>query len=49
MIEQLKELSGKVNLKRFLKQPRKKKHSQPKPIKDPKHPHVSTTKLLSQN
>jgi IS4 transposase len=49
MIEQLKELSGKVNLKRFLKQPRKKKHSQPKPIKDPKHPHVSTAKLLSQN
>ena len=49
MIEHLKELSGKVNLKPFLKHPRKKKHSQPKLIKDPKHPHVSTAKLLSQN
>lgn len=48
IIEQLKELSMKVNLKRLLKQPRKKKRSQPKPVKDPKHPHVSTAKLLSQ-
>jgi len=49
MIEQLKELSAKVNLKRFLKQPRRKKRSQPKRVRDPKHPHVSTARLLSQN
>lgn len=48
LIEQLKELSAQVNLKRLLKQPRKKKTSQPKRVKDPKHPHVSTAKLLSQ-
>ena len=48
VIEQLKELSAKVNLKRFLKQPRKKKTAQPKRVRDPKHPHVSTAKLLSQ-
>lgn len=48
VIEQLKELSAQVNLKRLLKQPRKKKTSQPKRVKDPKHPHVSTAKLLSQ-
>ena len=48
LIEQLKELSAKATLKRFLKQPRKKKTPQPKRVKDPKHPHVSTAKLLSQ-
>lgn len=48
VIEQLKELSAQVNLKRLLKQPRKKKTPQPKRVKDPKHPHVSTAKLLSQ-
>lgn len=48
VIEQLKELSAQVNLKRLLKQPRQKKTSQPKRVKDPKHPHVSTAKLLSQ-
>ena len=48
-VNHLKELSAKVNLKRFLKQPRKKKKPQPKRIKDPKQPHVSTAKLLSQN
>jgi len=46
-IEQLKELSAKVNLKRLLKQPRRKKRSQPKRVRDPKHPPVSTVKLLS--
>jgi hypothetical protein len=47
---QLKELAAKVNLKRFLKQPRKKKKTQqPKRVSDPKHPHVSTAKLLSLN
>jgi hypothetical protein len=49
MIEQLKELSAKVNLKRLLKQPRKKKRSLSKRVRDPKHPHVSTAKLLSQS
>jgi hypothetical protein len=44
---QLKTLAANVNLKRFLKQPRKKKTSSPKRIIDPKKPHVSTAKLLS--
>ena len=48
-VNYLKELSAKVNLKRLLKQPRKKKKPQPKRIKDPKQPHVSTAKLLFQN
>jgi IS4 transposase len=47
-VAELKELAAKVNLKRFLKQPRKKKKiQQPKRVSDPKHPHVSTAKLLS--
>jgi IS4 transposase len=47
-VEQIKELGAKVNLKQFLKQPRKKKQTpSPKRVKDPKHPHVSTAKLLS--
>jgi IS4 transposase len=45
----LKQLSEQVNLKRFYKQPRKSKAKTPKRIKDPKHPHVSTAKLLSGN
>lgn len=49
LIKQVKELSTKVNLKRLLKQPRKKKTPQPKRVKDPKHPHVSTAKLLFQS
>ncbi len=48
-VNYLKELSAKVNLKRWLKQPRKKKNPQPKRIKDPKQTHVSTAKLLSQD
>lgn len=47
LAEQLKELATKVNLKRFLKQPRKKKTQQSKRVSDPKHPHVSTARLLS--
>ncbi len=47
LAEQLKELATKVSLKRFLKQPRKKKIQQSKRVSDPKHPHVSTAKLLS--
>jgi Transposase DDE domain len=44
---QLKILAANVNLKRFLKQPRKKKTPSPKRVIDPKKPHVSTAKLLS--
>lgn len=43
----LKQLATRVNLKRFLKQPRKSKAKTPPRVKDPKHPHVSTAKLLS--
>lgn len=41
------QLATEVNLKRFLKQPRKQKVPKTPPVKDPKHPHVSTAKLLS--
>lgn len=47
LAELLKQLAKEVNLKRFLKQPRKPKVSKTPPVKDPKHPHVSTAKLLS--
>jgi hypothetical protein len=46
----LQDLAAKVNLKRFLKAPpqkKKKKKKKPSPQYDPKHPHVSTAKLLS--
>ncbi|HEY9644042.1 MAG TPA: hypothetical protein V6C57_26355 [Coleofasciculaceae cyanobacterium] len=43
----LKQLATEVNLKRFLKQPRKPKVPKTPLVKDPKHPHVSTAKLLS--
>ena len=44
----LQDLAAKVNLKRFLKAPRQKKKNKKLPLKyDPKHPHVSTAKLLS--
>jgi len=43
----LKHLAAQVNLKRFYKQPRKSKTKTPPRVKDPKHPHVSTAKLLS--
>ncbi len=43
----LKQLATEVNLKRFLKQPRKQKVPKIPPIKDPKHPHISTARLLS--
>lgn len=45
----LQQLATQVNLKRFLKQPRKSKTKTPPRTKDPKHPHVSTAKLLSGN
>lgn len=44
----LQDLAAKVNLKRFLKAPpQKKKKKKPSPQYDPKHPHISTAKLLS--
>lgn len=43
----LKQLAAEVNLKRFLKQPRKPKVPKTPLVKDPKHPHVSTARLLS--
>ncbi|MBE9107930.1 IS4/IS5 family transposase, partial [Nodosilinea sp. LEGE 07298] len=46
----LQVLAAKVKLKRFLKAPpqkKKKKKKKPSPKYDPKHPHVSTAKLLS--
>lgn len=46
---ELKALAAQVNLKRFLKQPRKKKTLSAKRAIDPKQPHVSTAKLLSPN
>jgi len=45
----LQHLATQVDLKRFLKQPRKPKVKKAPPPKDPKHPHVSTAKLLSQD
>jgi IS4 transposase len=45
----LQHLATQVNLKRFLKQPRKPKTKKAPLLKDPKHPHVSTVKLLSQD
>ncbi len=43
----LQDLAHKVYLTRFLKQPRTSKKKKPLLVKDPKHPHVSTAKLLS--
>jgi IS4 transposase len=45
----LQQLAAQVNLKRFLKQPRKSKSKTPPRVRDPKHPHVSTAKLLSND
>ncbi|MEL6453134.1 MAG: hypothetical protein AAFQ40_00280 [Cyanobacteria bacterium J06623_5] len=42
----LKSLATQVELKRFLKQPRKKKKKKKPLVADPKRPHVSTAKLL---
>ena len=44
----LKDLAAQVELKRFLKQPRKKKKKKKPLVADPKHPHVSTAKLLAR-
>jgi hypothetical protein len=42
----LKQWATLVNLKRFSSSPRGQKKTKPKPIYDPKHPHVSTNRLL---
>lgn len=42
----LKQWAASVNLKRFSSSPRSPKKPKPKPIYDPKHPHVSTFRLL---
>jgi len=39
--------AAQVNLKRLVKQPRKSKSKTPPRVRDPKHPHISTAKLLS--
>ncbi|MEN8445039.1 MAG: transposase [Cyanobacteria bacterium J06555_13] len=44
----LKDLATQVDLKRFLKQPRKKKKKKKPLVADAKHPHVSTAKLLAR-
>lgn len=44
----LKQWATKVNLKRFSSSPRGQKKPKPKPTYDPKHPHVSTSRLLRQ-
>jgi IS4 transposase len=43
----LQDLASRVDLIRFLKQPRQTKKPKPPLVRDPKHPHVSTAKLLS--
>ena len=43
----LKQLARKVNMQRFRKHPRGPKKSAPKRKSDPKHPHVSTARLLA--
>jgi len=44
----LKDWAAQVDLKRFLKQPRKKKKKKKPLVADPKQPHVSTAKLLAR-
>lgn len=47
LIKLLKMLSKKVKLSRFKKHPRGPKKPKPKRVFDPKHPHVSTAKLIA--
>ena len=44
----LKQWADKVDLKRFISSPRGAKKPKTKGIYDPKHPHVSTARLLEQ-
>lgn len=45
----LKQWANRVNLKRFSSSPRGQKKPKKKPIYNPKHPHVSTARLLRQH
>ena len=47
LIRLLKLLSKKVKLSKFKKHPRSPKKPAPKRVSDPKHPHVSTAKLIA--
>ncbi len=44
----LQELAKKVKLSAFLSHPRGPKQKKKKPTYDPRHPHVSTARLLAQ-
>ena len=44
----LQEWANSVNLKAFTSAPRKPKKKKPKPPYDPRHPHVSTARLLAE-
>ena len=44
----LKELAGRVRLAAFRKHPRGPKKASPKRRSDPKHPHISTARILAQ-
>ena len=44
----LQDWAGRVNLEAFTSSKRKPKKKQPKPPYDPRHPHVSTARLLAQ-
>ena len=47
LVELLKDLAAKVNLRRFRKHPRGPKKPAQKRKSDPKHPHVSTARLIA--
>ena len=44
----LQDWANSVNLKAFTSAPRKPKQKKPKPPYDPRHPHVSTARLLAE-
>ena len=44
----LQDWAQSVNLKAFTSSPRKPKKKKPKPPYDPRHPHVSTARLLAE-
>ena len=44
----LQDWANSVNLKAFTSSPRKPKKKKPKPPYDPRHPHVSTARLLAE-
>jgi hypothetical protein len=48
LIKVLKQLAANIRLSAFLKHPRGPKKTPPKRVSDPKHPHVSTARLLAK-